>query len=204
MVTQHGRLEEFHPESDSNKAYLEHVTLYFTANAVSNDKRVAVLLSSIGAPTYSLLSDLVASHLPSTKSLDEIQRPSATTTSRRKPLSRNNFTFKNATKPWGRLSPNLTPHSESLLLIANSGELSRILSEIALCAVYDTNPSNADCCRKKTSNIATPWRSRAPWRPLTEIPRLSRVLNLRFVNLPATLPEFGKRTATTVAVAQTI
>ena len=72
MATQHGRLEEFHPESDSIKAYLERVTLYFTANAVDNGKRVAVLLSSIGAPTYSLLSDLVAPHLPSTKSFDEI------------------------------------------------------------------------------------------------------------------------------------
>ena len=112
----------------------------------------------------------------------KFQRSSATTTSRRKPLSWNGFTFTNATKPRGRLLPNLTQHSGSLQLIACFRELSKILSEIALCAVYETNPSNADCCRKKISNIGTPWRSRTPWRPLTEISSLSRVLNLRFVN----------------------
>ena len=72
MATQHGRLREFHPETESIKAYLERVALYFTANEVAADKRVAVLLSSIGAATYSLLSDLVAPHLPSIKSLEEI------------------------------------------------------------------------------------------------------------------------------------
>ena len=65
MATQHGRLKEFHPESDSIKAYLERVMLYFTANAVDEARKVAVLLSSIGAPTYALLSDLVAPNLPS-------------------------------------------------------------------------------------------------------------------------------------------
>ena len=72
MANQHGRLREFHPETESIKAYLERMSLYFTANGVAADKRVAVLLSSIGAATYSLLSDLVAPHPPSTKSLDEI------------------------------------------------------------------------------------------------------------------------------------
>ena len=72
MATQHGRLREFHPESESIKTYLERVSLYFTANEVAADKRVAVLLSLIGAATYSLLSDLVAPHPPSAKSLEEI------------------------------------------------------------------------------------------------------------------------------------
>ena len=72
MATQHGRLREFHPESDTIKAYLERVSLYFTANAVNDDKQVAVLLSCIGAPTYALLSDLLAPAQPSTKSLAAI------------------------------------------------------------------------------------------------------------------------------------
>ena len=72
MATQHGRLKEFHPESDSIKAYLERVTLYFTANAVDDARKVAVLLSSIAAPTYALLSDLVAPNLSSTKSYAEM------------------------------------------------------------------------------------------------------------------------------------
>ena len=72
MASQHGRLREFHPETDSIKAYLERVSLYFTANDVQEDKKVAVLLSSIGAPTYSLLSDLVAPATPSSKSFENI------------------------------------------------------------------------------------------------------------------------------------
>ena len=72
IATQPGRLNEFDPESDSIKAYLERVALYFTANEVDNAKRVPILLSSIGAPTYALLSDLVAPSPPSEKSFTEI------------------------------------------------------------------------------------------------------------------------------------
>ena len=72
MATQHGSLREFHPESDAIKAYLERTSLYFSANDVPDAKKVAVLLSTIGAPTYSLLSDLVAPDPPGEKSLAEI------------------------------------------------------------------------------------------------------------------------------------
>ena len=68
-ATQYGSLTEFLPESDSAKAYLERAQLYFTANTVPRDKQVAILLSSIGACTYSLL---VAPDAPSSKSLAEI------------------------------------------------------------------------------------------------------------------------------------
>ena len=72
MATQHGRLREFHPESDTVKAYLERVALYFSANDVPNAKKVAILLSTIGASTYSLLSDLLAPDPPSGKTFGEI------------------------------------------------------------------------------------------------------------------------------------
>ena len=72
MATQFGCVKEFQPESDSIKQYLESVQLYFTANEVDDDKQVPILLSSIGAPTYSVLSDLLAPDAPSTKSLDNI------------------------------------------------------------------------------------------------------------------------------------
>ena len=64
MASQHGYIREFHPESDSIKSYLEQAQLYFEANDVAADKQVAVLLSSIGAPTYSLITDLAAPGLP--------------------------------------------------------------------------------------------------------------------------------------------
>ena len=51
MASQHGYIREFNPESDSIKSHLEQAQLYFEANDVAADKQVAVLLSSIGAPT---------------------------------------------------------------------------------------------------------------------------------------------------------
>ena len=57
MATQYGRLQEFEPESDSIKAYLERVSLYFAANDIADCKKVPVLLSSIGALIYALLND---------------------------------------------------------------------------------------------------------------------------------------------------
>ena len=72
MATQYGQLQEFKPDSDSIKSYLERVSLYFTANDVADGKRVPVLLSSIGASTYVVLSDLLALEKPATKTFDEI------------------------------------------------------------------------------------------------------------------------------------
>ena len=72
MATQYGRLQEFKPESDSIKAYLERVSLYFAANEIADGKKVPVLLSSIGAPIYALLSDLLAPDPPADKSFEAI------------------------------------------------------------------------------------------------------------------------------------
>ncbi len=46
--------------------------LYFTANDVPDDNSVPILLSSIGASTYSLLSDLLAPDKPGGKTYAEI------------------------------------------------------------------------------------------------------------------------------------
>ena len=72
-ATYFGALKEFISESESIKSYLERVELYFTANSVQQNKRVPILLSSIGSTTYSLLSDLVAPTLPKDKSFAEIK-----------------------------------------------------------------------------------------------------------------------------------
>ena len=72
MATQYGRLQEFKPEVESIKAYMERVDLYFVANEVDDAKQVPILLSSIGANTYALLSDLTAPAAPKEKSFQEI------------------------------------------------------------------------------------------------------------------------------------
>ena len=74
MATHFGKLQEFRPGSDSVKPYLKRVTLYFEANEIDTKKQVAVLLSSIDAPIYILLSDLLAPATPGEKSLDAISK----------------------------------------------------------------------------------------------------------------------------------
>ena len=72
MATKFGTTDAFNSESDSIKAYLERVQLYFSANDVPENKHVSILLSSIGASTYALLSDLLAPQLPSAQTLPVI------------------------------------------------------------------------------------------------------------------------------------
>ena len=69
MASQHGRLREFHPETDTIKSYLERASLYLTANEVPDPKQVAVLLSSIGAPN---LRPLLEPAKPSSKSYADV------------------------------------------------------------------------------------------------------------------------------------
>ena len=72
MAKQYGQLQEFKPNSESINSYLERVSLYFAAKDVADGKKVPVLLSSIGATTYEILSDLLAPTKPGEKSFDEI------------------------------------------------------------------------------------------------------------------------------------
>ena len=72
MLGKYGLLKEFLPDEDSIGAYLEHASLYFVVNGIKEDRRVRILLSSIGARTYSLLRDLIAPVLPGTLPFDQI------------------------------------------------------------------------------------------------------------------------------------
>ena len=49
--------------------YLEHVELFFAANGIKDEKKVAVFLSVIGPKNYALLRDLLAPDKPQQKSL---------------------------------------------------------------------------------------------------------------------------------------
>ena len=67
-----GNLQEYHPDSETFSAYLERMTLFFTANAIPDDKKVAVFLTVIGSQTYSLVRSLVAPTLPQDNSLEDL------------------------------------------------------------------------------------------------------------------------------------
>ena len=65
-------LQEFQPESETIKDYVERVQLYIEANAIPEDRRRVVLLSVMGSKTYAVLSDLLAPALPREKTFAEI------------------------------------------------------------------------------------------------------------------------------------
>ena len=68
-----GSLGEFDYRTDSVSSYLEQMQLYFEANAVADDRKVAVLLTVIGAKTYETLRSLLAPERPRDKSYDELK-----------------------------------------------------------------------------------------------------------------------------------
>ena len=209
MATQHGRLEEFHPESDSIKAYLELVTLYFTANAVDNGKRVAVLLSSIGAPTYSLLSDLVAPHLPSTKSFDEISEALRNHYEPKRAIIAERFHFHKRDQAAGET---IAEFDAALRKLAThclfGGALEDTLRDRFVCGLRHESIQRRLLSEKDLKYRDALGIARAMETADRNTKSLKSIPNLRFANLPATLPatlpEFGKRTAATVAVVQTI
>ena len=60
-----GRIDEFDVK-ESWESYMERVAQFFAANSVSEDKKkVAILLSSIGAEAYQELKDMAAPIKPS-------------------------------------------------------------------------------------------------------------------------------------------
>ena len=67
-----GKLEEYNPDNEKISSYLERVELCMTANGVAEEKQVAVLLSVIGAKTYSLLHDLLSPANPKEKTLAQL------------------------------------------------------------------------------------------------------------------------------------
>ena len=50
-----GRLTEFDSCEEQISSYIERAQLFFDANSIEEDKKVAVFLSSVGAKIYALL-----------------------------------------------------------------------------------------------------------------------------------------------------
>ncbi len=68
-----GRLGEFKSEDETIVAYLERVDLYFQANGIAEEAKVATFLTIIGGKTYTLLGSLTAPALPKDKSLAQLK-----------------------------------------------------------------------------------------------------------------------------------
>ena len=65
-------MEPFQLGAEDWEQYVERVSQYFVANDIANDKKVAVLLTSVGQKAYSLMSDLTAPRKPAEKTYDEL------------------------------------------------------------------------------------------------------------------------------------
>ena len=67
-----GNMSAFDPKTDNVSTYLERLQLYFEANRVEDDRKVAVLLTVVGAQTYDTLRSLLAPTSPRDKSYEEL------------------------------------------------------------------------------------------------------------------------------------
>ena len=68
-----GRLDEFQVGKDDFDCYMDRMEQYFIANAIAEEKRVAVFLTAIGGPAYELLRNLVSPDAPKDKSLNQLR-----------------------------------------------------------------------------------------------------------------------------------
>ena len=67
-----GKLDEFDAANESLSDYVERAQLFFEANDIPANKRVAGFLSAVGGKTYALIRNLVAPTPPRDKSFDEL------------------------------------------------------------------------------------------------------------------------------------
>ena len=67
-----GHVEPFQLGVKDWDQYTERLEQYSIANEIAAEKNVAVLLTMVGAKTYSLLRDLIASTKPATKTDEEL------------------------------------------------------------------------------------------------------------------------------------
>ena len=68
-----GHISEFVVEDERISAYLEWVELYFGANDIAPEKKVAIFLSVIGTKTYAVLRSLVAPTKPKDQTFAELK-----------------------------------------------------------------------------------------------------------------------------------
>ena len=61
-MSKFGHLQEFRSDVESVTAHLECMELFFTANEIADNKKVAVFLNSMGSTMYALLQDLRPFH----------------------------------------------------------------------------------------------------------------------------------------------
>ena len=67
-----GTMDAFDPDTDNWPAYTERLEQFFVANDITNEKKVAVLLTVIGTKAYTLLRNIVVPDKPAAKEYDQL------------------------------------------------------------------------------------------------------------------------------------
>ena len=67
-----GSISGFQKDKENWNMYVERMEQFFIVNSVGKDKKVAVLLSSMGPETYRVLSDLLFPVNPKEKNFKEL------------------------------------------------------------------------------------------------------------------------------------
>ena len=67
-----GQIKEYVERHEDFECYIERVEHFFEANEIDEKKRVAVLLTVVGAPTYGLLKNYLALESPSSLKFEDL------------------------------------------------------------------------------------------------------------------------------------
>ena len=67
-----GAMDSFNPDTDDWSAYVERLESFFLAHEIKDDKKVAVLLTVLGAKAYSLLRTIIAPGKPAEKTYQQL------------------------------------------------------------------------------------------------------------------------------------
>ena len=67
-----GCTDTYNPDTDDWSAYVERLELFFLANEIKDDKKVATLLTVLGTKAYSLLRNIIAPSKPAEKTYEQL------------------------------------------------------------------------------------------------------------------------------------
>ncbi|XP_071816654.1 uncharacterized protein [Apostichopus japonicus] len=135
------KVEIYDPDVEIWESYEERLILFFQANEVEDDKKkVAILLSSMGAKGYGLLKNLVSPDKPSSKKFDEICGTLREYYNPKPPVLLERFRFYNYNQSSSTTIAEFLAELKRMTSTCNFGSfLKDALRDRFVCGIYDNN-----------------------------------------------------------------
>ena len=168
-TTKFGTLNELNSDMETIAKYLDLVLLYFEANEVANDKRVPILLSSIGPTTYSLICDLAAPANPKRLTLPAIPQLLKDNFEPKRLIIAERFTFHRRNQ---RPGETMAEYDAALRKLAVTCEFETYLEEALrdrFVCDFVAKPFNGGCYPRLNLPWRRPWNSPKGWKLLTTV-----------------------------------